>query len=254
MLVHIPCGIGVPCDIAPEAVRDVRLIQAKRTAQWSHSLHFHMRPATHPVDLFSADVSYLHAAADVAIGAQVTHAPTPCLACGITAFCSDACAEVASDSWHGNECLDSFGQPLGPALSGMSTEYRVALRALRRAERDEPLDDGGSEIGESSVPIAAVDAAARCHGEASDGNTSRRLGDQITSMSAIGFNDLQEHYDERKPRERDLLGTEAAVAAVLAHGVGDHEGRGHEASYRNACGNLAAQLASTLVKVCCVIA
>lgn len=132
------------------------------------------------------------------------------------AFCSAACDSAAREGWHGSECLDGAGNPLEPEISGMSPETRVALRALRRAKREQQF--GAKDLARSlSSPFATATTAN------STAATPSAFGEPKASVTkgddakwAIRLGDLQEHYSGRSKRELDLLETEAAIAAVLA--------------------------------------
>lgn len=173
--------------------------------------------------------------------AQVTSSAFPCTRCGLVAFCSATCAKDAWKEWHGSECLDIAGNPLAPALSGLSSECRLALRAVRRNLLEETSE-------QSTISSTGV---ARRSSTFSNPECDRKL--------AMGFSDLQEHYIGRSPRQQELLQTEVAIAAVLASGGG---GRENESSNRSVngpddrsieelSGSLAAKLATALVKVTC---
>lgn len=177
------------------------------------------------------------------------------------AFCSVACATAACKTWHGSECVDASGAPLEAALSAISPECRAALRAVRRAKRDELLA-GGS--GTCELPTSATTAvsAAATDADASTVIIGTDAGSIVTSTMVrdstlpIKLDDLDEHYTLRPSRERSLLETEAAIAAVLASGgCADVDAEGVGGRRRNlqpssgVCGSLAAELVTALFKV-----
>lgn len=174
---------------------------------------------------------------------QVTAPPTLCPVCDLVAFCSAKCAAAARNTWHESECLDSSGDPLEPALSSMSPECRVALRAVRRARREEPSKSVEGFAKPSALSAAASETAAPSLGDVS-GELCVRLGD------------LQEHYRARSLWQQEFLETEAAVAAVLARGDCMHISPDDEAaregsgsSGQEPQGHLAAELVTSLCKV-----
>ncbi|CAM9965703.1 unnamed protein product [Laminaria digitata] len=144
-------------------------------------------------------------------------------------------------------------------MSAISPECRVALRALRRAKRDEPLE-GDGEMCEppasvaTAVSAAAADAPAVTVGTGA-GSSASSTTIRDTTLS-IELADLEEHYNLRPSRERSLLETEAAIAAVLASGgcadvdaEGVGEGGRNLQPGRGVCGALAAELVTALFKV-----
>lgn len=162
-----------------------------------------------------------------------------CTVCGLTAFCSTACASAAREEWHKDECLDPSGDPLEPALSGLSIRCRVALRAVRRSGRK--LRD---KLGEHD----ASQNSGSTRGLIAEGCPPAANGRKLH----IDFADLQEHCKEREALKLDLLETEAAVAAVLAYGCGrdrlipnspHRRVRKRGGGEEGACGNLAAEIA-----------
>lgn len=177
--------------------------------------------------------------------AQVTSSAFPCTRCGLVAFCGATCAEVAWKEWHGSECLDTAGNPLEPALSGLSSECRLALRAVRRNLLEETSE-------QSTISSTGV---ARRSSTLPSGTPS---SSECDGKLAMGFNDLQEHYTGRSPRQQELLETEVAIAAVLAIGGGRRSGLSNSSvngpgnrSIEESSGSLAAKLATALVKVTC---
>lgn len=178
----------------------------------------------------------------------MTCSPVLCRECGKVAFCSLACAAAARKMWHDDECLDASGIPLEPAMSGLSTECRVALRAFRRARRGEPPnDDGDDDDALRSVPQSTQTAEAIAPGA----NCCVTPAIGCDDVWAIGLGDLQSHCVNRPPRERDILETEAAVAAVLACAdIGAHDCNGKGSVARSSqCGALAAEVVTALFKV-----
>lgn len=179
---------------------------------------------------------------------------TSCLKCGRVAFCSVACATVAGNEWHESECLDASENPLEPAMSGMSPECRVALRAFRRAKREGTLKGSSEAVN----PTSSIATAAEVATSAPSAGTrfcisSTNSGDDRMSTK---FSDLQEHYTTRSARERDVLETKAAIATVLASGgcadvdTDDRSGeRGSNTSAQEVCEALAAELVTALFKV-----
>lgn len=192
---------------------------------------------------------------------QVAGSTTLCPHCGLVAFCSVACATAACKTWHGSECVDASGAPLEAALSAISPECRVALRAVQRAKQDELLTDG-SETCEPPTPATTVVSAAATDADASTVIVGICAGSSVTSTIVrdttlpIKLDDLDEHCTLRPSRERSLLETEAAIAAVLASGgCADVDAKGVGGRRRNdqpgngVCGSLAAELVTTLFKV-----
>lgn len=193
---------------------------------------------------------------------------TLCPHCGLVAFCSVACATAACKTWHGNECVDASGAPLEAAMSAISPECRVALRALRRAEQYKLLE-GGGELCEPPTSVAtAVSAPSTDAAAAADASDASAVTVTIGSGSSVSSTmvrdttlsiklaDLDEHYTLRSSRERSLLETEAAIAAVLASGgcadVGTDGVGGRERFLQpggGVCGSLAADLVTALFKV-----
>lgn len=143
-------------------------------------------------------------------------------------------------------------------MSGLSTECRVALRAFRRARRGEPPNDDNDDDDDDdvlrSVPQSTQTAEAIAPG--ADCCVTPAIG--CDDVWSIGLGDLQSHCVNRPPRERDLLETEAAVAAVLACAGGggggadvdahDCDGKGSVAR-SSQCGALAAEVVTALFKV-----
>lgn len=187
----------------------------------------------------------------------MTCSPVLCRECGKVAFCSLACAAAARKMWHDDECLDASGNSLEPAMSGLSTECRVALRAFRRANRGEPPNNVYDDDNDSADALRGVPQSIQTAGAVARGAgccvTPAVGGDAVWST---GLGDLQSHCVDRPPRERGLLETEAAVAAVLACagggcadvGAHDCDGEGGVARPRQ-CRALAAGVVSALFKV-----
>lgn len=141
----------------------------------------------------------------------------------------------------------------------MSPACRVALRAFRRARREKkalPMKGG-----ENEAP-PAINAAGNV-GEVSDMQDLVASGSHDTVVSSPASSDgggiswpavelahLQELYTERSARARELLETEAAVAAVLARGDGSSKSAGDGGKEgRQPCELLAAELVTSLFKV-----
>lgn len=180
-----------------------------------------------------------------------------CPECGRVAYCGRACSTAALQEWHGSECLDASScTPLEPALSGISPTCMVALRAYKRARRQGgPLPkrtDSGK--GGADVAVTVTETQGACHDRfGSVASSPPRGGGDDVAWPNVKLGNLQEHYAARSARERDLLETEAAVTAVLASGFGsgtglDADSLGSSGSGR-ACELVAAELATTLVKV-----
>lgn len=204
---------------------------------------------------------------------QIAGSTVLCPKCGLVEYCSEACATAALRAWHSSECLDpSSGASLEPALSGMSPSCRVALRALRRAKKEQhgpsrsnkciEVRDEVEELGKA--PSACADPAATATIVVDGSSSAASLPaspDGCGEWPAVKLGHLQEHYTSRPAQERELLETEAAVAAVLARGAGG--GAAPRAGSDGSCGNaedaesagleacelLAAGLATTLFKV-----
>lgn len=151
-------------------------------------------------------------------------------------------------------------------MSGMSPACRVALRALRRMRKEEEeghpsnCNSGDEELGrEPSMCGTANDARASAAITCPDlyssaASSPGSAGD--ASWPTVKLRHLQEHYTARSAQQRDLLETEAAIAAVLARcgdgGAGTHangEGEGIRPAGPEADELLAAELVTTLVKV-----
>lgn len=175
-----------------------------------------------------------------------------CSQCGLVAYCSEACATAALRGWHGGECLDpSSGAPLETDMSGLPPACRVALRALRRARREvgPPPDKGESKDGElGREPPACTTANDTRIVTCPDGCDA--------AWPTVSLRHLQEHYTARSTQERELLETEAAIAAVLARGggvgagsPGEKIGEGNKPAGPETCDLLAADLVTTLAKV-----
>lgn len=190
---------------------------------------------------------------------------TLCPHCGLVAFCSVACATAACKTWHGSECVDASGAPLEAAMSAISPECRVALRALRRAKQYELLEGGGESCEPPTSVAIAVSASSADAAAAADASTVTAGAGTGSSVSStvvrdttlsIKLADLDEHYTLRPSRECSLLETEAAIATVLASGgCEDVDTEGVGGRERNlqpgsgVCGSLAADLVTALFKV-----
>lgn len=208
---------------------------------------------------------------------QMTSSTILCPGCELVAYCSATCATEALRTWHGRECLDpASGAPLEPVLTGISPACRVALRAFRRArQQEEPPPSDGERKDEKLVTATAVstNTTTAVAVVAEDGSTTCTAGSRSVSPTSgdgcdvawptVKLSHLQEHYVARSPRERDLLGTEAAVAAVLSLGssgggkLGVQEysngssdnGGGAKPTGQDGCELLASELVTTLFKV-----
>lgn len=150
---------------------------------------------------------------------------TPCTGCRRVVFCGSACSSNARKTWHRDECLDVSGSPLEPALSGLSSRCRMALRALRRWR---------------CAPTAPCDPSPVV--------TARAEGDVGGLEKGVHFVDLQEHYEERSPTSLEVLETEAAIAAVLACSTYGDKAPHTDSRTKDVCGELAAEMLSTLCK------
>ncbi|CAM9634823.1 unnamed protein product [Scytosiphon promiscuus] len=181
-----------------------------------------------------------------------------CPGCGLVAYCSAACSSAALRGWHGGECLDDAGAALAVTMSEISPACRVALRAFRRARRE--TTPPPTKQGDSEAPLAA-DAAGKVVKVAETEGADPDAYDAVVPSPANGdggdidwpavkLTHLQAHYTERSGRERELLETEAALAAVLAHSGGSDESAlaGGEAG-RQSCELLAAELVTTFFQV-----
>lgn len=187
--------------------------------------------------------------------------------------------------WHGRECLDpSSGAPLEPAMSSMSPACRVALRAFRRArQQEEPPPSEGERKDErfvkgspactatavsatntttTAAPAAVAEARSTTCTVGSRSISPTSGDDFVVAWPTVKLSHLQEHYIARSPRERDLLGTEAAVAAVLSLASGGGKvgvqedsngssgnGGGAKPAGQDGCKLLASELVTTLFKV-----
>lgn len=198
---------------------------------------------------------------------QMTNSTILCPGCKIVAYCSATCSTVALRTWHEPECLDpSSGAPLELAMSGISSACRVALRAFRRARpqdgpqpneevrKDEEVGNGPSTCTATAVSTTTAAAAAIAEAPSTCTAGSRSVsptdGDGCDMVwPTVKLSHLQEHYIARSARERELLGTEAAVAAVLALGSSGGNGGGAKPVGQEGCELLAAELVETLFKV-----
>ena len=149
-------------------------------------------------------------------------------------------------------------------MSAISPECRVAMRALRRAKQDEMLGDEDEMCKPPTSVATAVSAVAT---DATDADAhavtvGTGAGSSVSSTMvrdttlSIKLADLDEHYTLRPSRERSLLETEAAIAAVLASsGCADVDAEGVGGKERDlqpdsgGCGSLAAELVTALFKV-----
>eukprot|EP00752_Nemacystus_decipiens_P011045 g9813.t1 len=181
-----------------------------------------------------------------------------CPKCELVAYCSQACATAALRGWHGGECLASSGAPLETDMSGLSPACRVALRSLRRVRQEEkPPNTCETKDGElrSGPPACATANGVRivvCPDGPSSAVSSLGCGDGgDVAWPTVCLRHLQEHYTARSTRERELLETEAAIAAVLASGGGRGAGPRSESNGEASqpADLLAAELVTILVKV-----
>lgn len=152
-------------------------------------------------------------------------------------------------------------------MSGMSPACRVALRALRRVRQQEgpppnnKCDSKDEEPGREppTCGTASHTRIATCPDRSSSTASSPSSCDDFdAAWPTVKLRHLQEHYTARSTQERELLETEAAIAAVLARGGG---GGGGACSHEKSDGEvakpagqeayelLAAELVTTLVKV-----
>ncbi|CAM9507598.1 unnamed protein product [Ectocarpus sp. 4 AP-2014] len=196
---------------------------------------------------------------------EITGPVSLCPECGRVAYCGRACSTAALQEWHGSECLDASScTPLEPALSGISPTCMVALRAYKRARRqgDQLPKRTDSGKGDAGVAVTVTETQGACQDRfGSVASSPPRSGGDDVAWPKVKLGNLQEHYAARSAGERDLLETEAAVTAVLASGFGsgtdlDADSLGSSGSGRcatrtsnEACELVAAELATTLVKV-----
>lgn len=197
---------------------------------------------------------------------QVAASTVLCSQCGLVAYCSEACATAALRGWHGGECLGpSSGAPLEADMSGLSPACRVALRALRRVRQEggpppNKCESKDGELGRESPVCATANHTRTVTRPDRSGSAPSSPGGCDGCDAAwptVRLRHLQEHHTGRSTQERELLETEAAIAAVLARG-GSGGGAGSPAEGNiegskpagpEACGPLAAELVTSLVKV-----